>query len=206
MTTYDDYDGVYFSLQAIRAYHPELASELEFLVVDNNPGGPCAEALKQLTDAIEGCRYVPRGEWSGTAMKNAVFEEASSKNVLCIDSHVFIVPDALAKLLRRLEDDAHERDLMQGPLLLDDLHHVYTHMEPCWRGGMFGVWGCDGRGKDLAAPIFEVPLQGMGLFACRRSSWVRFNEVFRGFGAEEGYIHEKTPQRGGRTLCLPFLR
>ena len=27
-----------------------------------------------------------------------------------------------------------------------------------------------------------------------------------GFGGEEGYIHEKFRQRGGRTLCLPFLR
>ena len=30
--------------------------------------------------------------------------------------------------------------------------------------------------------------------------------MFRGFGGEEGYIHEKYRQAGHRTLCLPFLR
>ena len=206
MTTFDDYDGVYFSLQAIRTFHPELAGELEFVVIDNNPGGRCSEALKQLGDAIDGCRYVPRGEWSGTAMKNAVFEEASSDSVLCMDSHVFIVPGALAKLVTVLESGAGERDLLQGPLLLDDLQGLHTHLDPQWRGGMFGVWGRDGRGDDPEAPPFDIQMQGMGLFACRRRAWVGFNAAFRGFGAEEGYIHEKTRQGGGRTLCLPFLR
>jgi hypothetical protein len=36
--------------------------------------------------------------------------------------------------------------------------------------------------------------------------WPGFNPLFRGFGGEEGYIHEKFRQAGGRTLCLPFLR
>ena len=49
-------------------------------------------------------------------------------------------------------------------------------------------------------------MQGMGLFACRKDAWPGFNPLFRGFGAEEGYIHEKVRQGGGRTLCLPFLR
>lgn len=206
MTTFDDYDGVYFSLQAIRTFHPELAGELEFLVIDNNPGGRCSQALKQLCEAVDGCRYLPRGEWSGTAMRNAVFEEASSDSVLCMDSHVFIVPGALARLVHVLESGAGGRDLLQGPLLLDDLHGLHTHMEPQWRGGMFGIWGSDRRGDDPEAPAFDIPMQGLGLFACRRKAWVGFNEAFRGFGAEEGYIHEKTRQNGGRTLCLPFLR
>ncbi|MAF24680.1 hypothetical protein CL634_03785, partial [bacterium] len=33
-----------------------------------------------------------------------------------------------------------------------------------------------------------------------------FNEIFRGFGGEEGYIHEKFKRAGKKTLCLPFLR
>jgi hypothetical protein len=28
MATYDDFDGVYFSVQAIRCYHPEVAEEI----------------------------------------------------------------------------------------------------------------------------------------------------------------------------------
>ena len=38
MCTYDDYDGVYFSAQAIRLYHPEITAESEILVIDNHPG------------------------------------------------------------------------------------------------------------------------------------------------------------------------
>jgi hypothetical protein len=49
-------------------------------------------------------------------------------------------------------------------------------------------------------------MQGMGLFACRRAAWPGFNDAFRGFGGEAGYIHEKFRQAGARTLCLPYLR
>jgi hypothetical protein len=49
-------------------------------------------------------------------------------------------------------------------------------------------------------------MQGLGLFACRRLAWPGFNRRFRGFGGEEGYLHEKFRQAGGRSLCLPFLR
>jgi hypothetical protein len=71
---------------------------------------------------------------------------------------------------------------------------------------MYGFWGFDDRGTDPEAPPFDIPMQGAGLFACRRAVWPGFNPLFRGFGGEEGYIHEKFRQNGGRTLCLPFLR
>src|ERR1700675_1402777 len=59
MATYDDYDGVYFSLQALRLYHPEILEETDFVVVDNPPDGPCAEALKALEESTPNYRYVP---------------------------------------------------------------------------------------------------------------------------------------------------
>jgi hypothetical protein len=71
---------------------------------------------------------------------------------------------------------------------------------------MYGVWAFDSRGADPGAPAFDIPMQGLGVFACRRDAWPGFNRSFRGFGGEEGYIHEKIRQRAGRTLCLPFLR
>ncbi len=206
MATYDDYDGVYFTIQSIRINNPELESALEFVVIDNNPGGPGSDALSQLGKSVDGYRYVPRNEWSGTAIRNAVFEEASSPSVLCVDSHVLIVPGALSKLISFLECDPDSRDLIQGPLIYDDLRARSTHMEPRWRAGMFGTWANDPRGDDPAAPGFDISMQGLGLFACRRAAWPGFNPKFRGFGGEEGYIHEKIRQRGGRTLCLPFLR
>ena len=179
---------------------------MEFVVIDNNPGGPCSEALSHLGKSIDGYRYVPRDEWSGTAIRNAVFEEASSPFVLCVDSHVLIVPGALSKLISHLESDPDSCDLMQGPLVYDDLRTRSTHMEPQWRAGMYGTWANDPRGDDPAAPGFDIAMQGLGLFVCGRAAWPGFNPKFRGFGGEEGYIHEKIRQRGGRTLCLPFLR
>src|SRR5262249_52441405 len=53
---------------------------------------------------------------------------------------------------------------------------------------------------------FEIPMQGMGLFSCRRDAWPGFHPGFRGFGGEEGYIHEKFRSLGRRCLCLPWLR
>src|SRR5689334_17254283 len=34
MATYDDYDGVYFTLQAIRLYHPEILADVEFVIIN----------------------------------------------------------------------------------------------------------------------------------------------------------------------------
>lgn len=206
MATYDDYDGVYFTIQSLRTNQPELAGDLEFVVIDNHPDGPCSQALSDLGKSVGCYRYVPRGEWTGTAMRNAVFEEASSSFVLCLDSHVLIAPGALTKLVAFFEANPDSRDLLQGPLVYDDLTNIATHMDPQWRAGMFGTWASDPRGCDPSAAPFEISMHGLGLFAMRRSAWPGFNPMFRGFGAEEGYIHEKVRQRGGRILCLPFLR
>ena len=49
MATYDDYDGVYFSLQALRMYH-RLGHEIEIIVVDNNPDSSSGRATKDLVE------------------------------------------------------------------------------------------------------------------------------------------------------------
>ena len=46
MATYDDYDGVYFTIQSLRTQNPDIENAIEFLVVDNNPDGRCSAALK----------------------------------------------------------------------------------------------------------------------------------------------------------------
>ena len=206
MATYDDYDGVYFSVQALRLYHPEIRNSTKFLLIDNHPDGPCAKSLKSLEGATPNYRYVPNNARRGRAARDFIFEEAAGEFVLCMDSHVFVVPGALKRLINYFAADAEIRDLVQGPLLYDDLTNISTHFAPQWRDGMYGTWDCDERGKDINSPPFDIPMQGLGLFACRRAVWPGFNPRFRGFGGEEGYIHEKFRQRGGRTLCLPFLR
>lgn len=205
MATYDDYDGVYFTLQALRLYHPEVADEVEFVVVDNHPDGPCGEALRRLCGPHTRCRYVPNRSWNSTASRDLLFREARTPFVLCLDSHVLLAPGALRRLIDHFEADPETHDLLQGPLVNDD-GSLSSHFEPEWSGGMWGVWGTDARAGDPDGVPFDIPMQGLGLFACRRSAWVGFNPRFWGFGGEEGYLHEKVRQHGGRTLCAPWLR
>jgi Glycosyl transferase family 2/Glycosyltransferase family 25 (LPS biosynthesis protein) len=206
MATYDDYDGVYFTVMAIRLYHPEVAADTEIIVVDNHPGGSCAEALKGLESWVPGYRYIPFDRVRGTAARDLVFREATGEFVLCMDSHVMLAPGALRQLMDYFQANPGTPDLLQGPLLYDDLRTLSTHMDRTWSTGMYGVWGSDGRAQDPAAPPFEIPMQGLGVFACRKAAWPGFNPRLKGFGGEEGYIQEKFRRAGGRALCLPFLR
>jgi glycosyltransferase involved in cell wall biosynthesis len=206
MATYDDYDGVFFTVQAIRLYHREILADIEILVVDNHPQGSCAASLKRLDSDIPGYRYVPESTKPGTAVRDLIFAEASGEFVLCMDCHVLIVPGALHRLLQYCKDNSCSRDLLQGPLIYNNLSSTSTHFQPVWRAGMYGVWGTDERGVDTDAEPFDIPMQGLGVFCCRKAVWPGFNPRFRGFGGEEGYLHEKFRQNDGRTLCLPFLR
>jgi hypothetical protein len=71
---------------------------------------------------------------------------------------------------------------------------------------MFGTWAVDPRGKDPDGEPFDIPQHGLGMFAARRESWLRFPENLVGFSGGEGYIHEKYRRAGRRNLCLPFAR
>ena len=206
MATFDDYDGVFFSIQAIRMFHPEVLPYIDFLVIDNHPTGPCARALKDLEKLVENYRYVPYDRAQGTAVRDFLFRESDAEFILCMDSHVLFAPGALAQLIAYLLAHPETNDLLQGPLLSDSLRPMATHFDPKWSHGMFGVWAIDERAQDPAAAPFDIPMQGLGVFVCRRDAWPGFNPRLVGFGGEEGYVHEKIRRAGGRTLCLPFLR
>ena len=206
MATYDDFDGVYFTIQAIRLYQPEAAEEAEFLVIDNYPDGRCGEPLKNLGNMLPNYRYIPFSDTKSTAVRDLVFRQAQTPYVLCMDSHVLPVPGSLKRLIDYFDANPSRKDLLQGPLLYDDGASISTHFKPTWAYGMYGRWQTDERGMDPENEPFEIPMQGLGLFACRKDAWVGFNPRFIGFGGEEGYLHEKFRRAGGRTLCLPFLR
>jgi glycosyltransferase involved in cell wall biosynthesis len=53
---------------------------------------------------------------------------------------------------------------------------------------------------------FSIPSQGLGTFFVRKESWLGFNTHCRGFGGEEGYIHEKYRRAGRDAKCLSFLK
>lgn len=201
MATYNDFDGVYFTLQALRLYHD--LDDTELIVVDNFG---CTHT-QEFVEGTRSARYVLATGAVGTAAaKNRVFEEAAGDAVLCCDSHVLLDPGAIARLKEYFRRHPDSADLLQGPLLYDDGQMISTHFDPVWQDQMWGVWATDPRGEEPNGEPFEIPMQGMGVFSCRRSAWPGFNPRFRGFGGEEGYIHEKFRQAGGRCLCLPWLR
>ncbi len=201
MATYNDFDGVYFTLQALQLYQDLENTEL--LVIDNYG---CEETQQLVESWIGRARYIRATDVTGTAApRDLVFREARGNAVLCCDCHVLFAPGAIARLKQFYRDHPDCHDLLQGPLLLDDKKNIATHFEPQWRAQMWGTWGCDPRGQNPDSEPFEIPMQGLGVFSCLKRAWLGFHPEFRGFGGEEGYIHEKFRQAGRRCLCLPWL-
>ena len=208
MACYDDFNGVYFTIQSLRTYQPEVIDDVEFLVVDNHPDGAEGQTVRDfVTNWVPNTRYVPAPEAVGTsAPRELVFRLAEGEAVLCLDCHVLLAPGSLRGLIQFYEANPDCRDLLHGPLLFDNGYVGATHMDPMWRDEMLGVWGVDPRGESADAPPFEIPMHGCGLMSCRKDAWLGFHPQFRGFGGEEGYVHEKYRRAGRRALCLPFLR
>ena len=179
MATYDDWDGAYFSVQAIRLFHPEVTDRTEIVVIDNHPGSKASSQLADLANWVKNYRYVPAPRPTGTAARDLVFRYSNAEYVLCMDGHVLFEPGSLAKLLDYLDANPGSRNLLQGPMVSDDLTTISTHWDPKWSAGMWGTWGLDKRGEDPSAPPFEIPLHGLGVFACRRDAWLAQAAVCR---------------------------
>jgi hypothetical protein len=207
MSTHDDYEGMYFTIQSIRLHHQDALNDIEFVLIDNNPDSSHGKLNRSFCDWIkEPVQYLPFTKYKSTAVRNKIFELADTPYVLCIDSHVLIEPGAIKKLIDFYDNGNDQGNLLHGPLVYDDLENISTHFDLTWREYMWGIWGTDERGKDKNGSPFEIPAQGCGLFSCRKDAWLGFNKNFRGFGGEEGYIHKKYEKHGKKTLCLPFLR
>ena len=201
MPTYNDYDGVYFTLQTLRLYQD--LSQTELLVIDNY-GCP---RTQRLVERVFRARYIKSTEVVGTAPpRDVLFREARGEAVLCCDCHVLFVPGVIARLKAFYRAHPDCFNLLQGPMLCDDGKRVATHMKPEWRQQRWGRWDTDPRGQDQDGEPFEILMQGLGVFSCRKQAWLGFHPQFRGYGGEEGYIHEKFRQAGRRCLCLPWLR
>lgn len=145
MATYRDYDGVYFTIQALRYYHDmSRFGKVEFLVIDNDPSGRDGDALRNFLAWVRGqgtMRYVHAPEVVGTsAPRDRVFQEAQGDIVLCIDSHVLLAPGAIDHLADFYQKNPESKDLIQGPLVYDDLVGMSTHFDRQWRSEMWGTW------------------------------------------------------------------
>ncbi len=193
MATYDDFSGVYFSIQALRMYHD--LTDIELLVVDNHGDQHLENWIKSWCQGK--VRYEKYTDVTGTTMpRHMVFELAKGEYTYCIDSHVLLMPGSLDKFW---ETD----DLVHGIMYYDCLLTPVTHMRSEWRADMWGVWECV---DPIPKEPFEIPMHGLGFFGCRTDSWLGFNSNFKGFGGEEGYIHEKFRQAGRKVMCLPWIK
>lgn len=203
ISTFNDYDGLFFSIQSLRMYHS--SNRLEFVVIDNNPDSEHGKANKAFIEGWVKGKYVPYTEKKSTACRNEIFKHSQTDYTLCMDSHVLVDQGGISRLIEYYNIHPDTKNLIQGPLLYDDLKNTSTHFKPVWNSNMYGVWDTDKTQLESGQP-FEIPMMGLGLFSCKTSEWAGFNEKFIGFGGEEGYIHEKFRMNGGKCICLPELK
>lgn len=184
---------VWFSVQSLRMYHN--LTDCEILVVDNF-GDPVLEKfIKNNGGGV--VRYEKYTDMVGTSCtKNKVFELARGEMVLCMDSHILIRSGALDNI--PVTDD-----LVHGPIIYTDNKNYCCEWLDQWRGQMWGIWGKNVQ--VLPKQPFEIWGMGTGFFLTKRTSWLGYNNKFRGFGGEQGYLHEKYRKAGRKVWCYPNL-
>lgn len=202
MATYDDYDGVYFTIQSLRMFHLKEREDIELIIIDNNPKSKHGIEVEKFSRLFTKAKYIPFEDKKSTSVRDEIFKHAKGKYTLCTDCHVLFQPNAIDNLLKYYEQNPETNDLIQGPLWNDDLKNLSTHFEPIWKNDMYGFWKADKNNYQKGEP-FEIPMMGLGVFSCRTKAWPKFNKNFKKFGGEEWYIHEKFRKKGGKCICLP---
>lgn len=205
---YDDFDGIYFTYQSLRLNNADIIDQLDFVVIDNNPYSTQGQATRLFCKSSQNIRYIPYTDKTGTSIRNAIFDNAKGKFCMSIDCHVLFEPDTIKRLVKFLDKNENSNDLFHGPLLNDSLSdkELLCKMAKQWRNQLYGIWSEDPRGLNIDGDPFEIDMHGLGVFLTKTDSWLRFNENFKGFGGEEGYIHNKYQLAERKVLCLPFLR
>lgn len=202
MATFDDYDGVYFTIQAIRAYHK--LTNVEFLVLDNNPGSPHQAAIKHLLTSVPQSKYVEVADRKSSWVKYDAFKHASGDVVLGLDCHVLLEPGFFEALYSFFENDENRLNMLTGPVVYNNLISSSSGLNTDWNKHDFGTWRS--HPEDKLGKPFEIQMQGMGCFAIRRDAWQNVSPCFLGFGAEEWYMAEHVRRWGGKVICHPDMR
>lgn len=209
MCVIQDYNGVYFTIQSLLLHHPEIIPYIELIVIDNDPESIQGMATKDFCEKWVKkvpIQYIPFTEYRATSLRNKIFDYAKTNYVLVCDSHVLFPTGAIRKLIHFFDSGKDEGNLIQGPLIMDNLQDLCSHFKPVWEDQMLGKWDFDPRGNNPDVESFEIPGQGFGVFACRKDSWLRICDDNRGFGGEEICINKVFSHHGKRTLCLNDLK
>lgn len=147
MAHYADFDGVFFTIQALRLYHD--MEDCEVLIIDNDPDSPYGEEVKgfvrNANTSFMPIRHIPFTENQGTTQtRQRIFDHAEGELVLVMDCHVMLYPNAIARLKRFYDaaDEDMRKNMFTGPLLMDQFDYQMTHFEPEWRSEMWGTWAC----------------------------------------------------------------
>jgi hypothetical protein len=215
----DDYAGLWATVRDIPRSHPEV-SDIEIVVADNNPDSPqgqdCANTMRCLPKELH-AKYIPAKDAPGCSLaKQRAIDAATGDFVVLMDAHVFLAPGSLGKLCDVFREIPNTNDLYGGPLVMtgdickagqeQPIKNITTHLIEVWRGGDLGTWDHDPRGESIDNEPFEIPASNTGMLAFRRKAFAGFHPDFRGFGTEAFYLARMTRKKGGRNVCLPFLR
>lgn len=199
---YDDVEGAFFTIGALRFYHAKYENDIEILVIDDYPKK--TEGLQGLCE-LAGATYIHEPVNKGPAKaKNNVFKHATGEYVLLIDSHVLLGPDAVDAIFDGIFYDLIKKNMWCGPLVNERGHIVATHLDPKWRGAFYGTWTSDD--EIVNGKMKEIPMHGAALILMKKEHWPEFSEHFEGFAGEEGYIHEKVRMNGGKIICNPRIK
>ena len=203
MATFDDFDGVFFSVQSIRM-HQDLPEETEFLILDNNPESEHGKQLKHFAKDVPGMRVVDVTDRKSSFVKYDAFKLAKGDIILGLDCHVLLQTGFIKAMMEYWSWNAKSKNMLTGPLIYDSLKATSEQINPVWRGHDFGTWGDNKEGMKSGEP-FEIPAQGMGCFSFVRANAPEINQGFRGFGGEEWYMAEKVRRNGGVVVCHPKM-
>jgi len=148
MAHHEDYDGVYFTVQALRMFHSEVMPLVEFVIVDNSPESPAGKLIAEhakswMKDGTAGAKYVPLPGNLGTSpSRDLIFRHANADAVLVMDCHVLLQYGALKTLIDfYVNEEYQDKNIYHGPLVFDTLHNITTHFNDEWRAEMWGTWG-----------------------------------------------------------------
>lgn len=211
MATFNDFYGVVQTIQDLKSHVPHsILSEIELIVVDQNPESDHGKEVKSFVEVFAGAGlaravYHPYTERIGTsASRGKVVELATAPIVNILDCHVSAQGRTYQRMLEYFDDLSHHKDIYSGPLLTDHMFGppknpgepyrwspMATHYADHWRDEMWGTW----------ANTYRCPCnEPHGIFSTWREG-------------EENLVHYETVSMGPKRInacpaCakpLPFL-